>query len=538
MYKRIIVVFSILMFCICSLALNIYNISRGEWLSTAAGKQNTYKLNVANLRGNIYDCRKTLLVNNEKTNMAAITPCVESQNAILNLFSSEEREKTAKLFSSEIPFILNLKDKIVSAKGVDIFKVPVRYSNKPLCVHTIGYLDSVGNGVTGVEKAYNDFLNETGSHLSVKYSVDALGRILESSKKQIEDKSYLQTNGVVLTIDSRIQEIIEEAGNKHLNCGAIVVTEIPSCEIKALASFPSFAINDIQASMNDEKSPFINRTMSSYNVGSVFKLVTAATALEHGVDKDAIYNCTGTIDLENAKFHCFNSASHNEINMKNAIAYSCNSYFVNLCNKISPIDLWDMSKNFGFSTSIELMPGFSSEAGNLPSKKKLANKKTMSSFSFGQSSLMATPIQIAGLINTIASNGIYSTPKLIDGIVNENFDYIEKKIVPESKRVISERTAEFLKESIAAAVSYGTANKGKPKNLTAAAKTATAETGLQENGKMIEQSWYAGFYPLEKPKYSIVVLAENGNGGGESCGPIFKQIADTIYERLPGLLLD
>ena len=538
MYKRIIIVFSFFMVCISLLAINIYNISKGEWLQSAACSQNTYKLDIANLRGNIYDCRKNLLVNNQKVNIAAVAPCLESQNAILDTLSGKERDDSAKLFCSETPFTINLKDKNVCAKGVDLFKVPIRYSNKPLCIHTIGYLDSDNNGVIGIEKAYNDFLNETGSHISVKYSVDALGRILNSDKKQIDNKAYLQTSGVVLTIDSRIQEIIEDVGNKYIGSGAIIVTEVPSCKIRALASFPSFSMNNIKEALNDERCPFINRTITSYNVGSIFKLVSAATALEKNIDKNEVYNCCGSIKVDEAKFDCFNGVGHGEVDMKNAIAYSCNSYFVNLSKKISPIDIWYMSKNLGFATPIDLAPDFFSDKGNIPSKKELANPKTMASFSFGQSSLMAAPIQISGLINTIASDGEYSVPQLVEGLVNENFDYIEKRQVPESKKVISKENTEYLKESMHAAVSDGTATKGKPKNFEAAAKTATAETGLKKDGKNIEQSWYAGFYPIDKPKYSVVVLAENGSGGGESCGPVFKEIADIIYENLPSLLFD
>ena len=535
-YKRIIVVFSVMMFCICFLVFNIYNIATGEWINTAASNQNTYKLDIADLRGNIYDCRRNLLVNRESTNMAAVIPSAESQNSILSVLDENEKKDVSKLFASETPFSLNLKDKSVKSVGVEMFKVPVRYSNKPLCIHTIGYLDSLNDGVIGIEKAYNDFLKETGSHISVKYRVDALGRILEEDKTQIDDKSYLKTNGVVLTIDSRIQEIVEEVGNKYIDCGAIVVTEVPNCKIRAIASFPSFSINNMEDSLNDPRLPFLNRTMSAYNVGSIFKLVTAATALEKDIDGNEVYNCLGKIKVDDAEFHCFNSEGHNDVDMKNAIAFSCNSYFVNLSSKISPIDIWNMSKNLGFEKSIELAPGFFSEEGKIPSKKELANKKTMASFSFGQSSLMATPIQISGLINTIAAKGIYSEPQLVEGLVNENLEYIEKKQVQEQKQVISEKSAEYLKEGMKAAVEYGTATKGKTQNIAAAAKTATAETGLKENGKSIEQSWYAGFYPSDNPKYSVVILSENGKTGGESCGPAFKELADSIYSRLPALL--
>ena len=89
-----------------------------------------------------------------------------------------------------------------------------------------------------------------------------------------------------------------------------------------------------------------------------------------------------------------------------------------------------------------------------------------------------------------------------------------------------------------ASVDYGTSEKGKPQFVSAAAKTSTAQTGIIENGKKIEQSWFAGFFPYEKPKYVVVVLSEAGSGGGESCGPVFKEIADRITLELPELFLE
>ena len=89
-----------------------------------------------------------------------------------------------------------------------------------------------------------------------------------------------------------------------------------------------------------------------------------------------------------------------------------------------------------------------------------------------------------------------------------------------------------------ASVDYGTSSKGKLENIDIAAKTSTAQTGIIEDGKRIEQSWFAGFFPYENPKYSIVVLSEAGNGGGESSGPIFKEIVEKMYREIPELFLE
>ena len=517
--------------------LSVYSISQGDWLSEAAANQNTYRVEIAKLRGMIYDCRQTPLVGREKVNIAAVVPCIESTNALTQVLSGTEREDLLKLATNGSPFAFNLKEKEVSGEGIDLFKIPVRYEKRQLCEHVIGYLDGSGKGIAGIEKAYDEYLADTGAAVSVKYKVDALNRILEGDERVIDDRSYLMTKGVVLTIDSRIQEIAENAAEHHLKNGAVIVTEVPSCKIRAMVSLPSFSPNNVGKSLNDQNAPLMNRALSSYNIGSVFKLVVAAAALESEVSSDLNYDCKGALDIEGYEFHCFGGQAHGTVDMKNAIAHSCNTYFINLAQSIDPKQLLGMAKSLGFGNALELAPGLLSDEGNLPSEKHLIDKKARANFSFGQGSLLTTPIQISGLINTIASKGVYQPPKLVEGVVNENLEFIQKNNFPEGQKVISEQTAETLKEGMKASVEYGTSNKGKPEYVQAAEKTSTAETGLKIDGKPVDQAWCAGFYPADQPKYSIVILAENGVGGGESCGPVFKEIADEIYKKLPGALL-
>ena len=80
-----------------------------------------------------------------------------------------------------------------------------------------------------------------------------------------------------------------------------------------------------------------------------------------------------------------------------------------------------------------------------------------------------------------------------------------------------------------ASVEYGTSARGKPSKGVAAAKTGTAQTGIKIEDRAVIQAWYAGIYPADNPKYSIIVFAEDAKGGGESCGPAFKKIAQEIF---------
>ena len=111
-------------------------------------------------------------------------------------------------------------------------------------------------------------------------------------------------------------------------------------------------------------------------------------------------------------------------------------------------------------------------------------------------------------------------------------NFIEQLEYESGLWVMSPPTAVQLMKYMKSSVEYGTSKQGKPEHLTAGAKTATAETGLKDGDREIIQAWYTGFYPAENPQYVITILAEDGDGGGKSCGPVFQEITGGLYEIL------
>lgn len=536
MWKRTVGLFSVLMLCFVVLIFGIYTLSTGEWLKEAAMSQSVYKLRAAQYRGTIYDTKLNPLTDREKTAVAAVNPTMEAANALSKVIPAEEKESVYTLLSAGKPFLLELPTFDINCPDIDVFSKTKRYTDEQLLTHVIGYLDGEGHGVAGIEKAYDELLSSTGAQASVTYQVNATGRVLAGEDKLVDDTSYLKTRGVVLTIDERIQKIAEDAAKEHLDKGAVIVTEVGTGKMRAVVSAPDFSQNNVAAVLSDPSAPLINRAFSSYNVGSVFKLVAATVALESGVDTKSQYNCTGSIEVDGSSFSCYGGVAHHKVNMKEAIAHSCNTYFVQLAQQLPTDKLYALAQSLGFGKETKLAPSLVSDAGIMPKEKELQNKRTLANFSFGQGELLATPLQIACLINSIASGGEYHEASLVEGIVDEGLNYTEKAKETAAVRVMSKSTADTLKKAMISSVEYGTSKQGKPKYLTAAAKTATAETGIQSGDHLVEQSWFAGMYPAENPRYVVVVLAEDGEGGGASGGPVFKEICEQLYEKLPGLL--
>ncbi|GMB10957.1 MAG: penicillin-binding protein 2 [Candidatus Improbicoccus devescovinae] len=533
MINKILKLFILFMCSIILMLFNIKKIATNENFYETALKQSSYKLRISNSRGLIYDCNNIPLVDNETKKIAVINPNNPTElSGILN-FIDYDKEKISKKLKDGFPFLvkLNKNYKNINKNNNNIFDIPVRTNKNISSIHLVGYVDSENNGISGIEKIYNNYLNNE-SEIEIIYYTNAFGNIISGGKSCIIDKSYSVNKGVKLYIDKNLQEITENISEKYINRGSVIITKVPDCEIKSCISLPNFSPENMAYHLNDPESPFLNRALNSYDVGSVFKLVTSIAGLESGLDENEIYDCTGICILNcGSKIDCYNRKSHGKIDLNHAIACSCNGYFAELSKKIDPNFFLEIARNLGFSQSIQIAPNLNSDAGILPDINELHDEKKAAIFSFGQGKLLATPLHIAALTNTIASNGMYSEPKLVMGIINENMEFEAENLYKTPKKCFKKFTSDLLKKFMKSSITIGTSATGRPKTCTAAAKTSTAETGIFKNNKRVTQSWFTGFFPFDNPKYCITIIAEDCENGHTTCAPIFKELADEITKR-------
>ncbi|BED92337.1 MAG: penicillin-binding protein 2 [Candidatus Paraimprobicoccus trichonymphae] len=530
MKKKIIIFFSILMFIICFLIISLENNSNLSSTANAANFQQSYNLKIANVRGNIYDCNFVSMVNKKKKIVASIIPSIETLNKISEVMPENKNINLLEIFSGNMPFILEITKKVKS-KDIECFEIPIRYSGITRASHIIGYLSGDQKGVSGIEKSFDEYLHDKDDDINIKYIRTASNKLLMGGKNNIKNKNYKYSKGVVLNIDSKIQNIVEEVAGKYISDGVVIISEVPNCEIRAWASLPNFQPQNVAEYLSDKKSPLLNKGLCQFDLGSIFKLVTAATALENNINGNVSFECKGAYKVENHNFRCYNGVPHGVTNMEKAIAYSCNGYFIKITENIDPNLLLEMSRKFGLGKSINLAPCINSAEGILPENIEKTNKKLTANISFGQGKLSVSPIQVVGLINSIASDGKYSVPKLVKGLVDSGLNFVLQNENEESEQIISSQTAEKLKKYMNSSIEFGTSKRGKPTKVTALAKTSTAQTGMIKDGEKVIQSWFAGSIPYENPKYNIVILSEDtlSGGGGKTCGPVFSEIADKIY---------
>lgn len=529
--KRIIVLLIIFATFFIAISARLFFLSRssGDY-AQAAERHGSYSIKITKTRGTIYDANLKPIVNTTEEYYAAVAPL---KNAASQLEALIPHVFDEQLVLSQMekgkPFITKVNTGNINAQGIDVAKIKIRYQSDAAAPHIIGYLNSDGKGISGIEKAYDTVLSQYGGTVTAGFAVDALGRMLEGVPCKItSDGAGSESGGVVLTLDKNIQLFSQKAAEKYLKSGAVVVMDPKNGDILASVSVPEFTQTDLAAAVASKDSAMLNRVFSAYNVGSTFKIAVTSAALESGISTSTTVNCTGKIDVSGRSFKCHKITGHGVLDMCGGLSNSCNPYFITLGRMIGASKIIEMAERYGFGKTQEFAPGIKPSAGMVPNYEKLESPAALANFSIGQGDLMATPIQIARMMCVTANGGYLPTPRLVKGIVNDKLKYVTENLTVQPKKILSDSIAAQINDFLIKTVDVGTGTPAKPAYGGAGGKTATAETGWLKDGKIINQAWFAGFYPAVSPKYVIVVLAEAGSAGGASAGPVFKEIADNL----------
>lgn len=398
------------------------------------------------------------------------------------------------------------------------------HSAKENITHIIGYTDKDLNGMSGIEAAYNDILT-IKDEVCFLYECNGKGELLEGLEPTVINSSAAVSNGVVSTLDINLQSLAEEMGD-NIEKGAIIVADAKTAKIRACVSRPTFSLDQISEILKNEAAPLLNRATNAYNVGSVFKPCVALAGIEADMN-GYCYSCTGKTEIIDRFFKCHVLNGHGFMNLRSAIANSCNTYFYNYAIKIGGQKIHNTAANLRFGRRLKLCDGIYTSSGSLPSETALRNNAYLANFSIGQGELLLTPISMLTLYCAIASDGSYYIPSVVEGTIkNGGFEKYEGS---SPTRVMKKETAEILRDYLKSVLNGGTGESAKPKNVSAAGKTATAQTGKYVNGVEICQGWFCGFFPAEDPQYVIIVFSEDTTKQTLSCSEIFSALSDKIH---------
>lgn len=521
--KRSLICFIVIIALLFSCILRTAKIATSNY-SEVQKNFSSLKIKIGNTRGTIFDCNKYPITNNQKKIIACISPTPRAVTAISQYLSGEALTTVLEQLKSGKPVTCEVPEKI-DCDGIVCTEI---YTTTPniSAIHTIGYTNTENKGVIGIQKAYDNILYNQDD-ITVRLACDGKGRVLSGIAPEILGETSPYNNAVVTTIDINIQNIAESEA-ENLGLGSIVIANAKTAKIRAIASVPTFNTNDISQVLNEETTPLFNRSLAAYNVGSVFKPCVAAAGIEKGYSSFC-YTCMGSFEIIDRVFKCHEHLGHGNMDLNYAIAKSCNTYFYNLGLKVGKNEILNLASNLNFGKAIKLGEGIFTAKGSLPNKEKLENMAHLANFSIGQGDFTASPVSLLPLYCAIANDGIYYLPSIVESTIKNGKE--EKYNIGSPTKVFEKETAQNLKNALSLVISEGTGALAKPENVTAAGKTATAQTGKFRNGTEINSSWFCGFLPIDNPQYVIIIFCEDTKKQQKSCAEIFSNIADLLYQE-------
>lgn len=489
----------------------------------AAAENNATVITLSALRGSIFDCNGIPLTGVKRKKYAVITPTPATvMYCSTVLYGDEKISVLEKLRNGKCAVIETEKE--MKCAGIVTVSVPVHSPENGYCAQLIGYNDLSNHGVCGLEKAYDDILY-SDKKVTVRFAATGNGQVLSGVEAEVTEYEEVTASGLMITVDNTVQAVLEKAAEK-LPVGAIVVSEAGTGKIRGAVSRPTFDAYNIAASLSDVNSPFLNRCLLGYNVGSAFKPCVAASALENRLWNGFEWVCTGSTEIGGNLFSCHLAQGHGSVGLKDAIVNSCNSYFYRFAEILGGKKIVDTASILGFGYKKTLCKGIATSGEALPSAKSLENSIELANVSIGQGGLLASPVTMLSLYEAIACGGVYHPASIVEGTVENGS--LKSENSPSAIRAMSKKTADMLKDCLEEVVISGTGKNAFSNSVKIAGKTATAQTGWKEEGKATQHSWFCGFFPADNPKYVAVVLVEDSEGKETLAAEIFKEIAEGL----------
>lgn len=530
-------------------------------------------------RGFILDRNREILVENRASFDVFVTPedvgrSGEAVRAIAEVLQMDLEAVAARLAEGQDrpyqPLLLRksidertltaLEERKLDLPGLSLRIRPVRaYPTEGMAANLLGYVSEVSQaqlareefqdfrpgehlGQAGLERRFDAFLR--GIDGGEQIEVDARGRALRELNR-LDSRSGLN---LVLTLDRRLQAAAEAAMRDK--DGAVVVLNPSTGEVLALVSKPTYDPNLFAQRLTAEewrdlihnpKHPLQNRALQAqYPPGSVFKLVTAMAALESGaITPETRFFCGGSFSLGRFTFADWKKGGHGWLDLRGAIANSCNVYFYQTALKTGIDEMARVAREFGLGQPPGL--GLGDEARGIvptPAWKKQQGDAWYPGNTvitgIGQGMVVTSPMQIALMVSAIANGGILYRPWILKRVESLRGDVIEE-YGPEIVRRVNLRpeTLEVVREGMLAVVNGGTGGRARIPGIAIAGKTGTAQVVRKEEMKrrkdLKDHGWFAGFAPFENPQIAVVVLAENGGFGGQVAAPVAKTIFETAF---------
>ncbi len=417
------------------------------------------------------------------------------------------------------------------------------YPNGALASSVLGFTNSDGDGVYGLESYYNELLSgQDGYYITAR---DSYG-----NEMPYEYESYIPAqNGENLqtTIDYYIQTALEEqllatvaeSGAKNRACG--IVVNVKTGAILAMATVPGFDLNS-PWSLNDYYSEFLaedgfaegseeykaayntylldmwrNKAVSdSYIPGSTFKVVSSSMALTENkvsLEGDCV-NCQGSLNLFGHTIHCHKTQGHGLLTFAQGLVQSCNVWFMTIGERLGITKFYDYFKSFGYleKTGIDLP----AEGNSVIKTQNSMTALDLAIYAFGQN-FNITPIQHIMAIAAVANGGYLLEPYLVEKITDKDGNVTYEHETEAKRQVISAEVC----NTLAGILEEGVSGDGGAKNVYVAGYKIAAKTGTSEKkGSEIRVENVepyicscVAFAPADDPEIAVLIMVDEPSQG-------------------------
>jgi len=501
-------------------------------------------------RGDIVDRRYIALAVTDRVFKIVINPRLiathnkgtEVRALVLSLFPDEDpdyldeeltRNKAYRLLRMKLDDAQAERVRQAHLPGVRLERIPQRvYPRKLLAAHVLGRVNSQGKGNLGLEYGLDDSLRGRDA-MSPAYYANGEKLLVEG----FPDPAVSRGATVVLTIDSAIQEIVEEeidalvATWKPVSA-SVVVLDPRNGEVLASASRPTFDPNHRIETVTQTVDQGVQR---EFEPGSTMKAITVAAALEQGaIRRDQTFFCEQG-RWQYTEDHAIRDTKPSEwLSVAEILAVSSNICTTKIYESIGKQNLYDWVKRFHFGERppIEL-PG--AAAGTLDPWEKWSDIQG-ANISFGQG-MTASPLQVAAAFAVLANDGVYSPPTIVRSVIGPDGQEILRTVTP-PERVVRSSTAKAVLSMLENVVhsEKGTGKNARVEGYRLAGKTSTAQKA--KNGGYAEDEYFASFVgaiPASAPRVVINVSVDNPQGdhyGNRVAAPTFSRIAARVMELL------
>ena len=514
-------------------------------------------------RGVIFDRQGRVLASNRLSYSLALYPVkmkreqvdgvIDKLKQLLNIDATEIRRKVQKLgYQSPHPIklipdigqrtIAIIAEHQTELPGVSIEPDTIRYYPKgTLAAHVLGYTGEVTEGEltrfpdrgmrqgdiigkAGLERVWDEHLR--GRNGFQRVEVDARGRPVQ----MMGQIPAVPGKDLKLFIDADLQAVAEKALEDGKYIGAVVAMNPQTGEVLAMASRPYYDPNVFSRRVKPHewkalqamKYPFVNRALSAYPPGSIYKIPMAMAALESGrATASRRFLSTGSLRVGNRTFHDWHPGGFGVVGIVQSLQWSIDTVYYQLGVEMGGATMAKYAHQFGLGELTGVKLGGESE-GLIPDpewKRRVWKDKwwpgDSANVSIGQGAVSVTPLQAVVMMSTLATGGKVPVPRIVDDGRGPEFRK-QSTWKPESLRLV--------RQGVRAVIASGTGTVADVPG-----KTISGKTGSAESGKPKTHGWFVCYGPEKNPTIAVVAFAEAAGHGGSVAGPIARKVLDQYF---------